>query len=179
MCSMLTVSALCVILWNQCFDMNRWFYIDYLKYEYAKEVIREVAYELEKNYDTSKPVAFTGTYLTPRSIIGDAYVAFNTDTFYAMRRLAGMVDEQLLEKYDREYGVWVVQTPSLSVIEWGRTAFGDDSELIRFFAMHGYELNALTDAQMYTTAEEYSVNLPRFPAEGSVVDMGEYIIVHF
>ena len=37
-----------------------------------------------------------------------------------MHRLTDFVDEHLLEKFYREYGVWVAQTPSLSVLDWGR-----------------------------------------------------------
>ena len=160
----LTIFVLCVILWNQCFDLNKWFYIDWM---------------LESRFDVEeKPVIFTGTYQVPRSIIGDAYVPYGSKTFYRMNRITRVVDEHLLEKFYREYGVWVAQTPELSVIDWGRYAFGDDSELIRFFAMHGYELQALTDASLYQTAED-SVELPHFPADGSIVDRGEYLIVHF
>ncbi len=175
----LTIFVLCVILWNQCFDLNKWFYIDWMKYESAKSLAGEIAGRLEKEFDTTKPVVFTGTYQVPRSIIGDAYVPYGSKTFYRMNRITRVVDEHLLEKFYREYGVWVAQTPELSVIDWGRYAFGDDSELIRFFAMHGYELQALTDASLYQTAEEYSVELPHFPADGSIVDRGEYLIVHF
>ena len=74
--------------------------------------------------------------------------------------------------------MWVAQTPSLSVIDWGRYAFGTDEELVRFATMHGHDLAPLLETD-YAAAEEYSLNLPEFPAEGSVVDVGDYIIVHF
>ena len=112
------------------------------------------------------------------SIIADAYVEYNSETFYQMLRITSLVDEHLLEKFYRDYGVWVAQTPSLSVIDWGRYAFDSDEELVRFAAMHGHELVPLLDGD-YAAAEEYSLTLPEFPAEGSVVDMGDYIIVHF
>lgn len=172
--------VLSVILFNQCSDMNKWFYVDYLKYEDAKNTMNQIAYELEKSFDISKPVIFTGTYNLPRSIVEDAYVGYNTPVFYKMKRLADKVDPQLLEKYNRgEYGVWVAQTPALSVLDWGRYAFDSDAELVRFFAMHGHTLQPLTDISLYEEAEVYSLNLPQFPAEGSIVDRGEYIVVHF
>ena len=152
--------------------------MDYLKYEDAKNTMNQVVYVLEKDFDTSKPVVFTGTYEIPKSIIADAYVEYNSETFYQMLRITSLVDEHLLEKFYRDYGVWVAQTPSLSVIDWGRYAFDSDEELVRFAAMHGHELVPLLDGD-YAAAEEYSLTLPEFPAEGSVVDMGDYIIVHF
>ncbi len=96
-----------------------------------------------------------------------------------MNRLTQPIDEHLLEKFYREYGVWVAQTPALSVIEWGRYAFGDDSELVRFFAMHGYGLVPYREEERYYDLELYSLDLPRFPQEGSIVDVGECIVVHF
>lgn len=168
-----------IILLNQSIDMNKWFYVDYLKYEDAKNTMNQIAYELEKDFDTSKPVMFTGTYNIPKSIIKDAYVEYGSTTYYKMKKLADAVDVDLLDKFNREYGVWVAQTPSLSVIDWGRYAFDTDEELIRFFAMHGHELKPLLDSSLYAEAERFSLELPHFPKEGSIVDRGEYIVVHF
>jgi hypothetical protein len=169
---------LAVILWNQCADMNRWFYIDYVKYENACSLADNIYKDLKQNFDISKPVVFTGNYDIPQSIVQDAYVEYGSSTFYKMNNITQRLDEHLLEKFYRPYGVWVAQTPSLSVIDWGRYAFDDDSELIKFFDMLGYDLVPLTDTD-YAPIEEYSVELPDYPAEGSIVDMGEYIIVHF
>lgn len=171
--------VLCTVLWNQCFDMNRWFYVDWMKYQAAVETVGQIAMELEKGFDTSKPVIFTGKYEVPREIIADAYVSYGSETFYKLKRWTDPLDEHLLEKFYRSYGVWVAQTPELSVIEWGRNAFGDDSELARFFAMHGHELTPYTESENYHEIEVYSLGLPGFPREGSIVDRGDYIIVHF
>lgn len=171
--------ALCAVLWNQCYDMNKWFYVDWLKYEAALDTMEQLALELHRNFDASKPVVFTGNYEIPRDIIADAYVWYGTETFFKFKRWTDPVDEHLLDKFYRDYGIWVAQTPALSVIEWGRYAFGDDSELVRFFAMHGYELVPYTASENYEALEVYSLELPEFPREGSVVDVGDCIVVHF
>lgn len=168
-----------ILIWNQCADMNRWFYVDYTKYESAKETAGQIAYALEKDFDTNKPVIFTGIYTIPQSLIQDAYVPYNSDTFYKMKRWTDWLDEHLLEKFYRDYGVWVAQTPSLSVIDWGRSAFGNDTELVKFFEMHGYSLVPYLETENFESIESYSLQLPHFPKEGSIVDRGEYIIVHF
>lgn len=166
------------VLWNQCADMNKWFYVDYLKYEAAKETMNRVVYELEKGFDTSKPVVFTGIYEIPPSITAPAYVEYGTETYFRMLNLTTWLDEHLLEKFYRDQGIITAQMPTLSVIEWGRTAFGTDAELVKFFEMHGYRLIPLLDTD-YQEAEERSLSLPSFPQEGSIVDAGEYLIVHF
>ncbi|MCM1063921.1 MAG: glucosyltransferase domain-containing protein [Eubacterium sp.] len=179
-CGGAVIFMLSAILWNQCADMNRWFYVDHMKYEAARETAARIACELERQYGTvDKPVMFTGTYQIPRGLIQDAYVPYGSETFYRMKRWADPIDGHLLEKFYREYGVWVAQTPALSVIDWGRYAFGTDEELIRFFRMHGHELQPYLSQEDYAAAETYSLDLPKFPQEGSIVDMGDHIIVHF
>ncbi len=173
------VFCMAVLLWNQCTDLNQWFYVDYRKYEYTRDYMLRVALELERSFDTSKPIVFTGEWENPRSIVGDAYVDYSSGTFFRMKRLADRVDEHLLEKFYRGYGVWVAQTPSLSVVSWGKYAFDTDEELIRFLRLHGHEFRPLLDKSLYEVAEQYALELPSFPREGSVVDMGGYIIVHF
>lgn len=176
---MTIVSAflLSVVLWNQCYEMNKWFYVDWLKYESAVNLAGQISLTLEKDFDLSKPVVFIGNYTPPKSIIKDAYVEYGTETFFKMKRLTDPVDEHLLEKFYREYGVWVAQTPALSVYEWGVNAFGTDEELARFFAMHGLYVTPNTNPEYFEKASEYFLNMPAFPKEGYIEDRGEYIIV--
>lgn len=174
----IAVLLLSSILWNQCADMNKWFYVDYLKYEAAKETMTQVVYELEKGFDMEKPIVFTGIYEIPSSIIAPAYVGYGTEEYTFMINATERLDEHLLEKFYRDQGIIVAQMPTLSVIEWGRTAFGTDAELVKFFEMHGYKLYPLVNKD-YSEAEELSASWPSFPMEGSIGDVGEYIIVHF
>ena len=176
----LAVLVLAVILWNQCMDMTRWFYIDKKKYDAAVKTVDQIAMDLERDFDTSKPVIFTGNYDIPYSIVQGAYVSYSSPVYYKMKRWADLVDPDLLDKYNRgSRGVWVAQTPALSVIDWGRYAFDSDAELVKFFEMHGHQLVALEDISLYAAAEEESLDLPEYPQEGYIVDKGDYIIVHF
>ena len=173
------IFLLCSVLWNQIFDMNRWFYVDWLKYQAALDTMNQIAFILERDYDLSKPVVFTGSYQPPESIVSGAYVGYGTETFYRINRITQLMDPHLLEKFYREYGVWVAQTPALSIFGWGIDAFGTDEELARFFAMHGHKIRANTDSELFEEATGLSADFPGFPAQGSIADMGEYIIVHF
>ena len=176
----IAVAVLAVITWNQCMDMTKWFYIDRQKYDAAVKTVDQIALDLERDFDTSKPVIFTGNYEIPYSIIQDAYVNYGTTTYLKMKRITDLIDPDLLDKYNRgSKGVWVAQTPALSVIDWGRYAFDSDAELVRFFEMHGHRLVACGDIDRYAEAEEESLNLPEYPQDGYIVDKGDYIIVHF
>ena len=176
----IAVAVLVVITWNQCMDMTKWFYIDRQKYDAAVKTVDQIALDLERDFDTSKPVIFTGNYEIPYSIVKDAYVSYGDSRYYKMKRLTDLIDPDLLDKYNRgSRGVWVAQTPALSVIDWGRYAFDSDAELVRFFEMHGHRLVACGDVDRYAEAEEESLNLPEYPQDGYIVDKGDYIIVHF
>ena len=176
----IAVAVLAVITWNQCMDMTKWFYIDRQKYDAAVKTVDQIALDLERDFDTSKPVIFTGNYEIPYSIVKDAYVSYGDSRYYKMKRLTDLIDPDLLDKYNRgSKGVWVAQTPALSVIDWGRYAFDSDAELVRFFEMHGHRLVACGDVDRYAEAEEESLNLPEYPQDGYIVDKGDYIIVHF
>lgn len=176
----ISVAVLVVITWNQCMDMTKWFYIDRQKYDAAVKTVDQIALDLERDFDTSKPVIFTGNYEIPYSIVKDAYVSYGDSRYYKMKRLTDLIDPDLLDKYNRgSKGVWVAQTPALSVIDWGRYAFDSDAELVRFFEMHGHRLVACGDVDRYAEAEEESLNLPEYPQDGYIVDKGDYIIVHF
>ena len=176
----IAVAVLVVITWNQCMDMTKWFYIDKQKYDAAVQTVDQIALDLERDFDTSKPVIFTGNYEIPYSIVKDAYVSYGDSKYYKMKRLTDLIDPDLLDKYNRgSRGVWVAQTPALSVIDWGRYAFDSDAELVKFFAMHGHSLVACGDIDRYAEAEEESLKLPEYPQDGYIVDKGDYIIVHF
>lgn len=176
----IAILVLAVIVWNQCMDMTKWFYIDKQKYDAAVQTVDQIALDLEQNFDTSKPVIFTGDYEIPYSMIQDAYVSYGSTTYFKMKRLTDLIDPDLLDKYNRgSKGVWVAQTPALSVIDWGRYAFDSDAELVKFFAMHGHSLVAEEDISLYEGAEKESLELPHYPQEGYIVDKGDYIIVHF
>lgn len=173
------VFLLSAVLWNQCYEMNNWFYVDRLKYESAVNLAWQIEAELKKGFDLSKPVVFIGNYTPPESIIEDAYVKYGTKTFFKIKQLTDPVDEHLLEKFYREYGVWVAQTPALSIYEWGVNAFGTDEELAQFFAMHGLHITPNTNPEYFEKASAYFLNMPPFPKEGSIEDRGEYIIIRF
>ena len=78
----IAVAVLAVITWNQCMDMTKWFYIDRQKYDAAVKTVDQIALDLERDYDTSKPVIFTGNYEIPYSIVKDAYVSLGDFIYF-------------------------------------------------------------------------------------------------
>lgn len=184
---------LCKILWyvavflmsvctfNQCTEMNKWIYVDYLKYEDAKNTMNTIAYELEKSYDTSKPVIFVGSYQVPDSILRDAGLKLNSEEFWRIRRIADRLDEHLKEKYYTPSGYYkMAETPYLSVLNWGLTAFDlTNVELFKFLEMHGHTFVMEKDIEQYDKAQKQAkkLRMPSWPREGYIQETEEYIIV--
>lgn len=150
------VFLLIVCTFNQCTEMNKWFYVDYLKYEDAKNTMNTIAYDLKKNHDYSKPVIFVGSYEVPDSIVEDAGLKLHSEEFYRIRKLADRLDEHLKEKYYTLDGRYkLAETPYLSVLNWGINAFDlTNVELFNFWEMHGHSFRMETDLKQYEKADK-------------------------
>ncbi len=170
-----------VLLWNQSADMNKWFYVDYLKYEDTKQVMAQIAYDLEKEHDTSKPIIFKGAYMVPYEIAKDAYLPFYSPKYQTMKKIADTVDPHLLEKYNAEDGRGYVfaETPVASTFRWGVTAFdGTPRELQAFWNMHGYDFKIETDLEVIDGAYDVLDQIPPYPQAGYIYETEENIIIH-
>ena len=181
------LGAVCmgVLLFNQCTDMNKWFYLDVLKYQDAEEVMSRIAYDLEKECDISKPIVFRGAYTVPYEISGDAYVSFSSPQYQWICRLTDWLDPHLKEKFFAENGQGYVfaETPVVSTLQWGVTAFdGTSGQLIEFWKMHGYDnfrcemdLDVIEEAERIRKEE----NMYGYPKDGYIKECEDYIIVNF
>lgn len=175
----LGISIAVIILYHQGYELNKWFYVDYLKYEDAVRYTDEIALELERNYDTDKPILIVGSHNVPYEIVEEGYVPYWSKKYIVAGKIIEWLDPALLELYNTEYGYAYVQTPFLSVIEWGTTAFHHtDVQLIEFMNMHGHDLTADQTYGHYIEANELITDMPSWPKEGSIVDRGDHILVN-
>lgn len=173
------------LIFIQCTDMNRWFRVDYLKYQDAREVMSRIADDLEKEYDTSKPIVFRGAYAVPYEVSEDAYVSFLSGKYRWICRLTDWLDPHLKEKYfgANGHGYIFAEAPVVSVLQWGVTAFdGTSGQLIEFWKMHGYEsFRCETDLDVIERAEQIYAeeHMPGYPDGGYIKEYEDYIIVSF
>lgn len=181
-CMKVGVALASILLWNQCAEMNQWFYVDYMKYQDARNVMEQVAYDLEKDYDTAKPIVFRGAYYVPYGIAKDAYLEYGSEEYGWIRRIGDLIDPHLVEKYNAEdgHGYAFAETPVNSALRWGVTAFdGTASQLGNFMKMLGHDFEIEMDLQKIEEAEKLTDNMSHFPETGYIRDCGEYIIVNF
>ena len=169
-----------ILLYQQAYEMNKWLYVDAMKYEDTKRTMDAVALDIMENYDYSKPICVVGSYQTPISLIEDAYCPEWSGKYTLIKAIVSWIDEDIFEKYNTPNGYVAAETPLLSTINWGATAFyGFDRELIKFWEMHGFTFEEDGVLEHYDYAEELMKDGPVWPEEGSIVEQDDYIIVNF
>ncbi len=169
-----------LLLYQQCYEMNKWLYVDAMKYEDTKRTMQAVALEIIEECDESKPICVIGHYETPHSLLEDVYCPSWSKKYMLVSALVKAVDEELFYKYDSPKGYAAAETPQLSFVNWGATAFYQfDRELIKFWKMHGFSFAEDGNLEHYAAAKELMQNGPVWPKEGSVVEMEDHIIVNF
>lgn len=169
-----------VLLYQQGYEMNRWLYVDALKYEDTKRTMDAVALEIMEECDATKPVCVIGNYQTPESLLEDVYCPSWSKKYMLVSTFVKGVNEELFEKYDTPLGYATAETPQLSFINWGATAFHHfDRELITFWEMHGFSFAEDGNLEHIDAAKELMKDGPVWPKEGSIVEMEDHIIVNF
>lgn len=174
------IFLLFVLLYRQGYEMNRWMYLDAMKYEDAKRTMDSVALYIRQNLDDTLPVCVIGEYEVPEALAEEVYCPSWSKKYMLMEKLVSAVDTGLWEKYNTPEGYVAAETPLLSVVKWGARAFyGFDRELVKFWKMHGITLYEDGNQSHYEEAQKLFESGPVWPEEGSVVEADGYIIVNF
>lgn len=169
-----------ILVYNQAYEMTQWFYVDYMKYEDAQNTVHQIANELERGYDTEKPVVFVGNYTIPHKIVQKMYVPYDTPTYEKIASLLDVMDPNLKACFAMPNGYSLSSEAVYSVFTWGNHAFeGWDKETHAFFSMHGHEFERISDPEKVREIQAQYNELPGWPKEGSIVETETYIVVHF
>ncbi|MDR0949549.1 MAG: glucosyltransferase domain-containing protein [Lachnospiraceae bacterium] len=169
------------ILTRQTIEMNKWFYLDAVKYEDAKQTMESVSLYIQENCDSSKPVCVIGSYEIPQGLISSAYSPnWSKRTKLAKFLIVTLFGSEVWSDYETPHGYAVAETPLLSVIEWGTHAFQRlDTELAKFCDMHGIFFQADNNPSHYANALQTFAESPSWPQKGSVVEQEDHIVVNF
>lgn len=169
-----------ILVYNQAYEMTQWFYVDYLKYEDAKNTVNQISYELEHNYDTSKPVVFTGNYSIPKEIVSKMYVDYDSESYAAIAAILDVMDPNLKTCFAMPDGYSLSSEAVYSVFTWGNIAFEVwDKETHNFFAGLGHSFERIMDPALCREIQSQYLELPGWPLEGSIVETQDYIVVKF
>ena len=169
-----------ILVYNQAFEMTQWFYIDYMKYEDAKDTMSLISHDLERDFDTTKPVVFVGNYTIPTKIVEKMYVPFDSKQYESIARILDIMDPNLKTCFAMPDGYSLSSEAVYSVFTWGNHAFeGWDKETHDFFAMHGHEYERILDPETVQEIQKQYGDIPGYPKEGSIIETEDYIVVHF
>ncbi len=168
------VALLVLICVNQVTEINYWFNLEEMRYQNEKQTVEQIAFKLNSEFDTQKPVVFTGSYTVGGDFRKNVYLSEDSLGYKAMsavKTLAG------IEQKDKAYRI--PQTICVPYITWSIEAFDEvNTELLKFFSYLGYDFKQGTQ-EMYNEALVVAEDLPEWPKDGSIVDKGDYILVNF
>ena len=168
-----------ILTYNQATELNKNFYVDYKKYENTKDVLTEIAWEIEKEYGTGVPVVFTGHYETPYVIAKDYYVSYSSWQYHCIATITDKVDIHLKEKYFTPYGYSFIGEANYPFIQWGFDAFdGTNRQIMNFLEMHGHTFLLVTDENVLEQADAIGATMPEWPAEGAITMQDGYVLVN-
>lgn len=159
-----------ICLFNQVYDTNKWYYVDYMKYEEEKMICHELAYDIKREATLEKPIIFVGRIEDYGTI--KTYMCVRPDSW--QYRLFAALDGTT--ETDKQYEI--IQNPAwYSVFAWGVDAFDEQAtEIANFFAYHGYPIETATREEKWEILPEVQ-EMPVWPKAGSIVETDEYVIV--
>lgn len=166
-----------VIIFNQAFNLNHWFYLEDVKYNYQVNLASRLYYDLAKDYDMDREVLVIGDVELPTPLKEQTHIVYDDENYKYITFFEEKLKIEIPEKYFDECGYRYTEVPDLYLFNWGQWAFEDGSvELSHFFEMHGYKLTPGGQGQWYE-AKFLTQEGPCYPAEGSITEYNDYIIV--
>lgn len=167
--SITCATAFCIV---QVIAINQFFITDWNRYLDEASIAQGIAHDIETAGLSEKPVVFTGDY----RLMGpwrDATWAHADDP--RIHFLEGLHDFDRIDKTDPQYALPLNGTGEY--LSWGMKAFGSQDEEFKFFAHVGCPLVQASTEQV-ADGQARSEGLPIWPQDGSIVDEGDYVIVH-
>lgn len=177
------VAIVFVIVFYQSQELNKWFVLNYQRYDIEKNDVIAIGNEIRENFDINKPVYFMGNYKLPSAITSKIYVDRNSTEFKIsmdINKLLGSPCEKFKE--DSIEQVKYGESNIISYVGWSMYAFGEDKEvsvdLIKFFRYFGYDIKS-GSRDIYDEVVSLKPGKPRWPSKGSIFETDEYIVVNF
>ena len=170
--------CLVIVLYRQCYEMNKWLYVEKIKYEDARETVAELTDFLEENGWENMPVCFVGSYEMPDIIWDTVSVPKWSKKTALMDKIVALADPAIMEEYETKAGICAAETPRLNFVNWGRVAFHTyNRELHKFAYMHGLDLQEDLNTEHYREAEQLLKDSGVFPAADSVTVQKDFIAI--
>ena len=173
-CSLVLCGLLC---FYQASYVNHFLELNHRRSESEAQVIYQINYDLKHNYSSKKPVLFVGTFDLDKGIVEEASVPKDSKSWKLYKKLATKYynitnQPQKAKKLSRKLPVNNIN----SVISWSVTAFEQES-MPKLFAYYGCSY-VPADYSLYKSSKQIAKEMPAYPKNGYIKDVGDYIIVH-
>lgn len=166
------LGLLSLLVFHQANDLNHWFVLENNRFENEQATVRQIGYDLRSQFDTDKPVVFIGNYDDNMGKVHFAHTVVSNPAMVSfVNQLRAIVRLEPLKK------IIIQETNNNSYIGWSTYAWGDFSDLVKFFALYGIDLTAASDDDTQAEARELALDMPAWPADGYIQDAGDYLIV--
>lgn len=166
-----------LIIYNQAFDLNHWFYLEDMKYQYQVELTNQLYYKLASKYDMDKKILFIGEMSIPETMKKHTHISYDSKEYRIITKLEETLKIEHPTRFFDAYGYKYTEVPDLFMYQWGQQAFGEGSvELAKFYAMHGYKMTPGTLGN-WQEAQFLCQDAPIYPKEGSIIEFNNYIVV--
>lgn len=169
-------ALLFVLCFRQAVDMDKWFVLKEREYNEELETARGVYTRLISEFDLAKPVQFVGLYMPSEYILQQCAVTKDDPT---CRLIFDILDTDAEWYRYIGYGLpyhfqWCLDTFG-DYDEWAYDHPGNVFEA--FFDYHGLYGVHVGTRLTYEEANRIALDMPVWPAQGSVRDAGAYTIV--
>lgn len=164
-----------IVIYNQAYEQNRFYYIDYLKYTEDKTRMEHIMVELCRDFDETKPLCFITEENSKLSGVAKQYYYLDEKSLEYIK-MSKWAKKLGIELKTSEHGYCPVQTLANEVTLWAIGAWNENLQMKNFYAMHGYEISLGTE-EMLEEAKTLNDSMDAWPEENSIKDMGEYIII--
>lgn len=169
-----------LVIFYQAKDLNKYFYLNYTRYEQEKIALVSMAEQLKLNYDIkNKPVVFVGNYDLSNYIKERCYIKTDTLGAKIANKLVSIIDPDN-QTYSEEKYAYIykpIDSNINSYLNWGTRAFSEvNTEILKWLDILGYDYfkqgteNMLADTIL--KIQNGTVSLER----GNIYDFNNYIL---
>lgn len=172
----------CVLSLYQAIYLNNFLFMNHLRSEEEAFVVRDVGTDLVAANLQNKPVLFIGEYTLSDMIMKAVLIPTDSRAWQTycewFDRCARYLGDDFYSDY---YYSKLPDTNVNSVLNWSLQAFEQEATQ-KIFSFYGIEYTPVDNAayyELYPQARDYALehNMPSYPRDGYIVDMGEYLIV--
>jgi len=159
------------LIMNQANDLNKWFYVDDMRYQEELQIVKNIGNKLQESFDPTKPVVFIGEIKLSENIKKYSYVREGDKQFEFSKWMNAGVGDVKEYKY--------LTSNVNSYINWSIYAFFQPgSELIKWFKLLGYNVQG-GSMEQYNQALKYLRIYPAYPKKGYIFEAEGMTIVNF